>query len=313
MPEEPVVEPVVAPVVTAILPGEEHWSTTIVGDNAERAESMKAFETPDAFFAANDTALDWRRGLAGDDDKFLSTLQRFNNPADFGNSWREKEQTIRSGNLKAALKDDASEDDVKAYREANGIPLEPAGYLEKLPEGLVLGEQDKDIFSSYLDRVHGKNASPEVIHETLAWYNDFAEQQQEIQADMDNGHSAETTTELRGSWGADYQANLNLVHGLLEAQFGKDAKDQLLNGRYGDGKAFLNDPNVLKGFAEMARALNPIHQITPPGHDPSQTLNDEITELEKFMSEHRTEYNKDVGKQERLRQLYQIRIDQAAA
>ena len=42
-------------------------------------------------------------------------------------------------------------------------------------------------------------------------------------------------------------------------------------------------------------------------------MNDEIAELEKFMAEHRTEYNKDVGKQERLRQLYQIRIDQAAA
>jgi hypothetical protein len=319
---DPVVDPTVdptldpttgKPVVTTINPGEEHWSTTIVGDNAERAEAMKAFETPEKFFEANDTALDWRRGIAGDDDKYYAELQRFNAALDYGNSFREAQQTIRSGNLKAALKDDATEDDVKAYREENGIPLEPSGYLENLPEGLVLGENDKEIFEDYLLAIHGHNAPPEIAHATLEWYNGFAEQQQAIQLALDDDHSAETTTELRGAWGADYQANLNLVHGLLEGQFGKDAKEQLLNGRYADGRAFLNDPKVLKGFAEMARALNPIHQITPPGHDPSQTLNDEISELEKFMSEHRTEYNKDVGKQERLRQLYQIRIDQAAA
>lgn len=298
-------------VVTTIQPGEEHWSTTITGDNAERAEALKGFDSPDAFFADVDAAKDWRRGIAGDDDKYYSELQRFNTPTDYGNSFREAQQTIRSGNLKAALKEGATEEDVASYRELNGIPSEAKGYMENLPEGLVLGEQDKEIFSDFADKLHGVNAPPEIAHAALEWYNGFAEQQQDLQAELDQDHAAEATTELRESWGADYRANINLVGGLLESTFGVEAKDQLLNGRFGDGRAFLNDPNILKGFADLARKVNPVMQLTPPGHDASQTMNDEIAELEKFMAENRTEYNKDVGKQERLRQLYQIRIDQS--
>lgn len=300
-------------IVTTIEPGEEHWSTSLVGDNEERAEALKAYETPDAFFSEVDQAKDWRRGIAGDDDKYYADLQRFKSPTEYGNSFREAQQTIRSGNLKAALKDDATEEDIKAYREDNGIPLEVKGYFENLPEGTVVGEEDKVIFENFAETMHSKNVAPDVMHSVIDWYNNFAEEQQAIQGEVDADHSAAASTELREAWGSDYRANINLVGGLLESTFGAEAKDQLLNGRFQDGKAFMNDPQILKGLAEIARKINPIAQLTPPGTDSQQSLNDEIAEIEKFMAEHRTEYNKDEAKQARLRQLYQIRIDQANA
>jgi hypothetical protein len=298
-------------VVTTINPGEEHWSTSIVGDNAERAEALKQYESPDQFLEAFDKAQDWRRQIAGDDDKFMSTLQRFKEPTEFGNSFREAQQTIRSGQLKAALGSDATPEDIQAYREANGIPLEPKGYMENLPDGLVLGDNDKEIFADFANALHEVNAPPEIAHKALEWYNSFAEQEQAMQAEMDGEHSHAATQALREEWGPDYRSNINLVNGLLAAAFGEDAKNQLLNGRYSDGRAFMNDPEVLKGLADLARRYNPSMQLTPPGEDSLQSMNDEIAELEKFMREHRTEYNKDVAKQERLRQLYQIRIDQS--
>jgi hypothetical protein len=301
-------------VVTTIQPGDEHWSQGIIGEDHkfsdEQVTAMQGFESFSDFHAAGETAADWRRGVAGDDDKYYADLQRFSTPLDYGNSFREAQQTIRSGQLKAALGPDATEEDVTAYREANGIPLESKGYMDNLPEGLVIGEGDKEIFENFMGALHEENVAPSVAHKVIEWYNGFAEDQQDIQAELDEEHSSLATTELRESWGPDYRANINLVGGLLEGTFGKEAKDQLMNGRFGDGKAFMNDPLILKGFAEMARKLNPVLQLTPPGQDPSQTLNDEIAELEKFMSEHRTEYNKDVPKQERLKDLYQIRIDQ---
>lgn len=304
-------------VVTTIEPGEEHWSTGVIGEDHgfsdDQITAMQGFESFNDFHAAGEAANDWRRGIAGDDDKYYADLQRFNTPQDYGNSFREAQQTIRSGNLKAALKDDATEEDVTAYREANGIPAEAAGYMENLPDGLVLGDNDKEIFGNFAESLHAVNAPPEIAHAALEWYNGFAEQQQAAQADLDGEQMAVATQELREAWGSDYRANINLVGGLIESTFGSEAKDQLLNGRFQDGKAFLNDPKIMQGFAEIARKINPVMQLTPPGHDSQQSLNDEIAELEKFMTEHRTEYNKDVGKQERLRQLYQIRIDQAAA
>lgn len=298
-------------VVTTINPGEEHWSTSLVGDNAERAEALQQYESPDQFLEAFDNAQDWRRGVAGDDDKYYSELQRFKTPTDYGNSFREAQQTIRSGNLKAALGPDATAEDVQAYREANGIPLEATGYIENLPDGLVLGEQDKEIFSDFAESLHEVNAPPEIAHKALEWYNSFAEKEQELRLEMDADHKAEADRELREAWGADYRGNINLVGGMMDLIFGEEAKNQLLNGRFGDGKAFLNDPGVMQGLADIARRINPAMEVTPPGHDPVQSLNDEIAELEKFMSENRTEYNKDVAKQERLRQLYDIRIKQA--
>ena len=303
--------------VTTINPGEEHWSTGVMGDDHkftdDQVTAMKGFESFNDFHAAGETAADWRRGIAGDDDKYYADLQRFATPQDYGNSFREAQQTIRSGNLKAALRDDATDEDIKAYREANGVPLESKDYMENLPEGLVIGEEDKEIFTEFMGALHEENVAPSVAHKIIGWYNGFAEQQQAAQAEVDNDHQAATSDELRGEWGADYRANINLIGGLIESTFGVEAKDQLMNGRYQDGRAFMNDPKVLQGFAALARKINPVGELTPPGGDASQSMNDEIAELEKFMAEHRTEYNKDVVKQERLRKLYQIRIDQAAA
>jgi hypothetical protein len=299
--------------ITTMNPGEEHWSTSIVGDNAERAEALKQYESPDQFLQAFDQAQDWRRQIAGDDDKYYSTLQRFNTPTDFGNSFREAQQTIRSGNLKASLDENASPEVIQAYREANGIPLEAKGYVEKLPEGLVLGEEDQEAFMDYAERLHNLNVSPEVVHESLAWYNEVVEQQQAATMEQDQQQRVQAEQELREAWGADFQPNMNAVQGFLNATFGEEAKEQMLNGRFPDGRAFMNDPNVLKALADVGRRLNPMSELTPQTGSAEQSMNDEIAELEKYMREDRTKYNNDVTAQERLRKLYEIRIKNAEA
>ena len=87
-----------------------------------------------------------------------------------------------------------------------------------------------------------------------------------------------------------------------------------MNGRYPDGRAFMNDPKVLEGIAAVQRKLDPVSRLTPPGGGSAlQSLTDEIAEIEKFQKEHRAEYFKDEKKQERLRELYDIRTKQQEA
>lgn len=160
--------------------------------------------------------------------------------------------------------------------------------------------------------LHAKNAPPEYAHAAIEWYNNFAEQQQDQISQMDLQQSTEANDQLRTDWGPDYRANINLVNGLVASTFGKEAAEQILNGRYQDGRAFMNDPNVLKGLAALARVTNPVMEMGGDSITAQQSLNDEIKDLEKFMKEHRTEYNNDVAKQDRLRSLYDIRIKQAA-
>jgi len=306
--------------VTFIRPGEEHWAHAIVGADGEAlsdedAHSLNEFATPqdfaNNFFTTRDA--DWRAPLAGDDGKFLSTLQRYENPEAFGSAFREQRQTISAGNLQKPLGEDATDEDVAAYRTANGIPLEPAGYLENLPEGVILGDEDKDVFTDLMGALHTKNVDPSVGHEIIGWYNTFTEKQQDAESVLDDRQSTEANDTLREEWGSDYRANINLVNGLVAQMFGKDAAENLLNGRYGDGRAFMNDPGVLKGLATMARIINPIMENGDPGTNHQTTLNDEIAELEKYMKEKRHEYNNDEPAQARLLELYDLRIRHNAA
>ena len=75
----------------------------------------------------------------------------------------------------------------------------------------------------------------------------------------------------------------------------------------------MNIPGVLQGLAEISRKLNPVNQLVPKtGGTAQQTLEDEITDIEKFMRDDRKAYNKDERAQARLRDLYQIRLDHEA-
>lgn len=287
------------------------------GDGAlkeEQIETLKGFETQTDF--ANNyfelTAKDWREDFAGEDDKFKSQLDRYATPADFGQSWREQRATISDGKYSKPPGEGSTDDDIKAYREANGIPLESVGYMDNLPEGMVVGDDDKEIMADFMGALHSVNADPAIAHKAIEWYNKFAEEQQDVIAETDAGHHQETEDKLRQEWGSDYRANINLVGALLESSFGAEAKEQLLNGRFQDGRGFMNDPGVLAGFADISRKLNPLTQMTPPGGDAQKTLNDEIAELEKYMKDKRTEYFKDQPAQDRLQQLYDIRLQHEA-
>ncbi len=296
---------------------DEQWYGGLAGDNTDRAEQLGKFESADAFFESVDKGnealnFDFREGLAGDDDKFKSTLERYSTLADVGNAFREQRTTISAGNYLKPLPDNATDDDVKAYREANGVPLESSGYFDNMPEGMVVGEGDKEIMADFMGSLHKHNVKPEVAHEVINWYNNFAEEQQDNIAETDAAHKQEYEDTLRETWGSDYRANTNLVGALIESTFNAESKEAFLNARDGEGRGIMNNPGIVAGLAEISRKLNPVAQLTAPTGDPAQTLNDEIAKIEKFMRDKRSEYNKDEPMQKRLRELYEIRTQHEA-
>ncbi len=308
------VDPITNPITD---PSEPDWFKDMVNDDTppERVEFLKSFDTQDALIDSAQTAsnANWRDAFAGEDEKFKSQLERYAKPEDLGKAFREQRATISSGNLKQSPDENATPEDLAAFRVANNIPAEAAGYLENLPEGLVLGEDDKEIFESFAGAMHEMNVEPAVMHKVIDWYNGFAEDQQDTMAELDHGHHQETEDALRTEWGTDYRANINLVGSLIEGTFSEENAAAILNARDGDGRAIMNIPGVLQGLSELSRKLNPVNQIAPAaGRTPDQTLEDEIADIEKFMKDDRKAYNKDERKQARLRDLYQIRIDHEA-
>lgn len=290
-----------------------NWYDDFAGDDEARQQQLSQFDSFDDFLKDYNSAknFDWRQGVAGDDDKFKSTLERFDSLQAFGNSFREAQQKIRSGQLQPALDADATDDEIKAFREANGIPLEVQGYFDSMPDGMVIGEDDQEIMADFLGALHQHNAPPSLAHAAIAWYNDFAENQQDAIAELDAEQAREATDFLRdpeNGWGKDFRTNMNLVNQVLDTYFGEEAKNQLMNGRYMDGRGFFNDPTVLQGIAKLARQVNDVAPIIAQDPDQLKSLHEEIDEIENVMRTDRRRYNGDEKMQARYRELLDLRL-----
>lgn len=279
------------------------------------AAAASAATTPPAAPAAAPTALtvdskaapapeapDWRAAY-GTDEKLQKLLGRYSSAEAFGKAHLEAVSTIGKG-LKQPLKEGASAEEVAAWRKDNGIPETADGYFAQLPGGLVLGQDDKALFTEWAGAMHKLNAPPGLVHETVKWYYAMQEQQTANQEALDRQHQTEATTALKAAWGRDYTENLNVVNAFLGGMTA-ETRQMFMDATMPDGRRLFNSPEVVQFFTQKARELNPIAFIPGAGGgDEGRTLNERIESIEKVMRENRAAYNKNPKMQEDLRALY---------
>ena len=256
----------------------------------------------------------WREIAADGDEKALKRLQRFTSPVTFFKSWKSAQDKISSGeHVRSRPQGDAADPAIQQalaeWRAEAGVPDKPEGYLENLPKGLVIGEQDKAIAESFIKDMHGQDAPPALVHKALEWFYGQQERMLTERAEADKQRRAVNEDALRGEWGNEYRANLNTIHGLLDTHGTAELKSKLFAARTSDGSAFGDDPEVLRFLANIAREINPAGTIIPTGGKPlPQAINDEIAGLEKRMATPRTSgWYQDEPAQQRYRELVEMR------
>jgi hypothetical protein len=193
------------------------------------------------------------------------------------------EAVNRISTVKAPLKEGATPEEVAAWRKDNGIPEKPDGYFEKLPNGLVLGEDDKALFGEWATQMHALNAPPAIVAKTVEWYNKMKEQETANQDAMDRQHQTEATVALRNAWGRDYTENMNLLKSFMG---GLDEETQALfaDATMPDGRRLFNSPQVMQWLTQKARELNPLAFIPGAGvGDEGKTLDQRIEAIEATM------------------------------
>jgi hypothetical protein len=247
---------------------------------AEGGAGAAAKEPPKA-----DWAEDWRTKLAG--EKPDKQLERMASPKDVYNSWKALQSKLSSGELKSTLPKDAKPEDVAKWRTENGIPEKHTDY--KMPDGVVVGDADKPLIDLFLQDMHGKNASPEMVQTAVASYYKIQEQQAAAIAEADVSHKDEMENTLRAEWGAEYRGNVNAITSMLSTAPG-GIKDKILSARMADGRAIMNDPDVLRWFATTSRELNPVATVVPSGGDQMGAITDELAGIEKLMGNRSSEY-----------------------
>lgn len=230
----------------------------------------------------------WRELYAGEDPKMLARLQRYTTPKAAIDAMIAAQNRISSGELRSQLPATPTPEQVAEYRQQNGIPEKPDGYFEKLPDGLVIGDDDKPMFESFAKGLHALNAPPQIAQYAVKWYNDFQEEQAARVSENDLSQKATAEDSLRAEWGTDYRANISHITNFLRSA-PEGVADLVTNARGADGRAILNDPKVVQWFASVAREMNPVGTIVGSG-DSMKTVENRMGELTKMMGNQSSEY-----------------------
>lgn len=229
---------------------------------------------------------DWRDRMAGEDKDFRKRLERFADEGAFAKSYRALEGKLSSGEMKRALPDGASAEELATWRKENGIPDKPEGYVEKLalPEGLVIGEADKPIVAEFAKAAHESNIDPKAFSGLVAQYYKIQDAQRAAQEDGDAAFKQNSEEALRTTWqGPEFRQNLTAIQNML-AGWPEGLAARVLAGRTPDGRKLGDDPAFVQQMAQLARELNPAATLVPAGSaDPTKGVADRIAEIKTWM------------------------------
>lgn len=221
-------------------------------------------------------------------------LGRYATPLDVLDAARKVNDQFKRGELRLTLPKNATEEQIKAYREANDIPENAAAYLEKLPDGLVVGDADKPVFEAFAETLAKDGHPKAVIHSAIKWYNEWSEKQSEalVQAELeaDAQFKAETEKQLQEMYGGEVKLNLNMANNWI-ASLGEEVAAKFREARTADGRLFFNDPVIVHALVNAARQANPTGTlVSGSGERALQQMDEEIAGYEKEMQTNRDKW-----------------------
>jgi hypothetical protein len=277
MPEEQATSPVeVVPTPSETSPAPAPVTTpTEPQDTAAPAEPAATGDWPD----------DWRQKYAGEDAKTLKRLERYASPkAALDALFAAQAKVAEKG---TRMRDNATPEEVSAWRADNGIPESPTEYDVSLSGGRVWGEADKPLVDDFLKKANEANMQPAQVNQALDWYMSQQEAQYEAQQQRDLELRTQTEDELRSEFGGDYRRNVRAALDVLPA----DLKDQFLGGRMADGTLLGDNPAVIRWLVGIGRELNPMGTVVPgTGTIAMQAVEAELGTLRGLMGDRKSEY-----------------------
>jgi hypothetical protein len=246
---------------------------------------------------------DWRAEWAGEDADVLKFLGRYQSPAAAMKEFKKTHGDLRSGKFIKPIDENSTDEEKAAWAKANGVPDKPEAYLESLPDGLVIGDDDKPAVDTFIKEMHAAGAPKGVVDAALKAYYDIVDEQMGAQAEANGAAKQATDDALREEWGADYRRNLNVLKGALDSM--PTGVGEALTGAVGgDGVQILNNAEVVKWLMGITLEQNPLATVVPnAGANQASAIGEEIAKIEAFMRSNRKAYNADATMQARYREL----------
>lgn len=223
----------------------------------------------------------------------LKELGRYATEADVYDALLEAKRVLRSGKIEKGVPKDATPEQVSEWRQANGIPEKVEAYFEKLPNGLVIGDDDMPVFVDFAQSLHGVNAKPEHIHAAVEWYNGHMQSVAEQRAVQDVNFQDEAKVALKAQYGGSYEKNLNIANNHIANMFGEEQVALLQQARAPDGRKLFDIPEVVHGFLKAGLEIDPSATVAPSGGGGVGAIDGEIAKLEERLKTDRAGFYAD--------------------
>ena len=196
-------------------------------------------------------------------DKMMKRLARYASPRAAMDAMVNAQNKISAGGMTKIPGKDATPEEIAQYRKDIGVPDDVKGYDLTLGDGMVIGDEDKEMINGFLETAHAGNYSQQQVTDGLNWYYKNQEAALEARHEADTTHRAAAEEELRQEWGPEYQANRNLMANYLSTDFDEGISELIIGARLADGTPLANHPDILRGFVAKARAANPMGALVP--------------------------------------------------
>ena len=153
---------------------------------------------------------------------------------------------------------------------------EQSSFFEGLPSHIVVGDDDRQMVQKFADHMTDKGATPEFMHEAVAWYNALDADNVGTYDDGRDRHEAETL--MRDTWGDNYDSTVNSIIDMVDES---PVADFIFEARLPDGSLLMNNPMLLEWLGEAVNAAADDNNI--PDDNEGEVNMETKAEIEELM------------------------------
>jgi len=204
----------------------------------------------------------------GKDEDYAPILGRFQDEASFIQGAVQAHEKLRAGETATGLPDDPTDEQLGAYREANGIPVD--GKYDFSAADRELSEMDLEMLGPVSEIAHKHNISQEALTELMGTYMGETDKVVELMHTQDNLDAQEFTTQMKEQWGPEFTINMNRASNQLNL-LPESIRDQVKQAKMPDGRGIMNSPEFMTWLVGVDRQITP---MDPMKGGTEATLND---------------------------------------
>lgn len=204
---------------------------------------------------------DWRKQVAGDDEKRMKALERYPDLASYDKAFRDTQTALRdSGRVKVPGKD-ATPEEIAEFGKTLGVPDSPDKYeiTVQPPEGLEVGEADQAVLKGAIAKLHAKggfSATPEVANLAHEVYYEMMEEQASQMAAAAELKKQATQKNLKTDWGSEFKINMAYASNAITSYFNADSAEDVLQIPLADGSRLGDNEQFVRAMANAGRATS---------------------------------------------------------